>query len=63
MFYLIYNKVRIKTITSKFIRIAYDVKQDATIWCVVLDCTRQVVFMSASLEQCTDLYPMAIVKG
>ena len=29
------------------------------IWCVVLDCTMQVVFMSISLQQCREQYPSA----
>lgn len=39
------------------IRIDYETK----LWCVVLMCTRQVVYMSISLQQCRDNYPDALV--
>jgi len=66
----IYNKVRTKTITSRFlliktkggnmsIRLDYATK----VWCVVLDCTRQVVFISVSLQQCKEKYPEALLYG
>lgn len=45
------------------LRLAYDTTLGGRIWCVVLDCTRQVVFMSASYEQCRERYPEAITKG
>lgn len=41
------------------IRLDYDTK----VWCVVLDCTMQVVFMSISLQQCQDEYPDALLYG
>lgn len=66
----LYNKVRTKTITSRFlliktkggnmsIRLDYATK----VWCVVLDCTRQVLFISVSLQQCKDKYPKALLYG
>lgn len=30
------------------------------VWCVVLDCTNQVLYMSISLQQCKDNYPNAV---
>lgn len=41
------------------IRLDYDTK----LWCVVLMCTRQVVYMSISLQQCKDKYPKALLYG
>jgi hypothetical protein len=41
------------------IRLDYDTK----LWCVVLMCTRQVVYMSISLQQCKDKYPEALLYG
>jgi hypothetical protein len=41
------------------IRLDYATK----VWCVVLDCTRQVVFISVSLQQCKDKYPEALLYG
>ncbi|MBT7929128.1 hypothetical protein HN682_04345 [Candidatus Peregrinibacteria bacterium] len=41
------------------IRLDYATK----VWCVVLDCTRQVVFISVSLQQCKEKYPEALLYG
>ena len=41
------------------IRLDYTTK----VWCVVLDCTRQVVYMSVSLQQCKEKYPNALLYG
>ncbi len=45
------------------LRLAYDTTLGGRIWCVVLDCTREVIFYSASYEQCKDKYPEAVRKG
>ena len=41
------------------IRLDYATK----VWCVVLDCTRQVVYISVSLQQCKEKYPEALLYG